>query len=320
MSYRFDRLNDFTVGLDDPYLEYKSTREEVKTRIHNGQMKLLFSEIQFLTYYYKGEKATVVYAGAGTTGQHIPTLINLFPDLNFHLYGEKYHKTLLEMEKEGRVKLYGFFDDKTAKQYVDQLVFFISDIRLPPAHSWEDMNRQTDETVKMQMEDDNAEVIKKDMEAQARWVEIINPIQSLLKFRLPFPRNNTPLSYKYLAGLVYRQQWGRLSTTECRLVPDKPLTYTDWDCLAHEGAMFHHNNIGRESARYSNPVTGKDLPLIISRNITNNYDSVASFYILMEYLQKILGNNPSNKQVVKLFLAILDAKESQYKMISTDKF
>ena len=63
-----------------PQSKYRRRRNEIKTVIHWGQMKLLLCEIEFLTRYSTNAK-TVLYVGAAP-GTHIVYLMQLFPHLN----------------------------------------------------------------------------------------------------------------------------------------------------------------------------------------------------------------------------------------------
>ena len=60
--------------------EYRRPLSEKK---HQGQLKLLCCEIQFLTPF-KGVTHTVIYAGS-SPGKHIPILIKLFPEMRYIL-------------------------------------------------------------------------------------------------------------------------------------------------------------------------------------------------------------------------------------------
>lgn len=55
--------------------------------------------------------------------------------------------------------------------------------------------------------------IRDDMESQKRWVEILKPRLSMLKFRLSWKPGKTT----YLAGDIHLPVWGPITTTESRL-------------------------------------------------------------------------------------------------------
>eukprot|EP00961_Rhodomonas_salina_P298009 3937718-Rhodomonas_salina.1 len=83
------------------------------------------------------------------------------------------------------------------------------------------------------------------MESQQRWHDIMQPIKSMLKFRLPW----TPGETEYLAGDVYFQAFGPVTTTETRLVPYGHRRVM-WDNRKYEEQMFYFNTVTRV-ARYA---------------------------------------------------------------------
>ena len=58
--------SDLCMRRDAPQMEYRSRRDDVKTSIHWGQRKLLYSEIEFFTLYWDERvipNPLCVYAG-----------------------------------------------------------------------------------------------------------------------------------------------------------------------------------------------------------------------------------------------------------------
>jgi hypothetical protein len=69
--------------------KYRRRKGEDKTTVHFGQRKLLVSEIEFLTIVFQNleadnKKVVLIYAGAAS-GQHIPTLAEAFPFIEYLL-------------------------------------------------------------------------------------------------------------------------------------------------------------------------------------------------------------------------------------------
>jgi hypothetical protein len=131
---------------------------------HLGQRKLLMSEIGALIRLDAKKEYTAVYAGAAP-GVHTPLLSDLFPNVMFHLYDP----APFRIRESARIKLFNVcFTDEIAQTYTrskyEHLVF-ICDIR-----------RSTDESM-----------VWEDMLAQKRWHEIMCPMLTSLKFRLPWP-------------------------------------------------------------------------------------------------------------------------------------
>ena len=80
-AYSFSRI------LNPKSRRMKYIFSDKKRDIHNGQRKLLMSEIEFLVNNYQ-EKVIVLYIGAsaGVGSIHTYTLINMFPEFEYHLY------------------------------------------------------------------------------------------------------------------------------------------------------------------------------------------------------------------------------------------
>ena len=66
------------------YAQAKKMRQISLKKFHIGQLKLLFSEIIFLTKHSKN-KNKVLYVGAAA-GTHIAYLADMFPNLTFDLW------------------------------------------------------------------------------------------------------------------------------------------------------------------------------------------------------------------------------------------
>ena len=162
-----------------------------QTSLHWGQRKLLLSEIDFLTDFSK-KGDLVIYAGAAP-GLHITMLTKLFPDIEFILVDPA--KICISATRPGiKEIIQDFFTDemavKLSKFYKKtHRVLFISDIRRKAV----------------------GKMIVEDMLNQQRWVEIIKPAASLLKFRLPW-ENEVPEhsnSLRYLHGEQRLQVWAK---------------------------------------------------------------------------------------------------------------
>jgi cap2 methyltransferase len=221
---------------------------------HWGQRKLLMAEIEFLVKFATSDCKTVVYAGA-SPGEHVPFLSEMFPKLEFVLYDPR----PFGIQSTERISLkQQFFADKDAKEFADRKdVLFLSDIRNLPE------NFKT--TVSQSQIDQN---IKKDMKDQMRWHEIVKPVASLLKFRLPWDDEKT----EYLDGELFLPVWGPRSTTECRLAVTGMKTKV-YDNRKYEEQMAYFNRKTRSTS----------------------FDSVSESHILSSWLQK---NSTTDKRDV----------------------
>lgn len=212
--------------------KYKTKNRATKiTTLHRGQRKLLMSEIGALLKLTPETRYTVVYAGAAP-GIHIPLLSSLFPKLHFHLYDP----APFAISKSDKITIHNkYFTDETAKEYSENKVsstpiVFICDIR-----------RAIDENI-----------VWEDMLAQQRWHEIMQPILTSLKFRLPWPGcgiANESNQVSYLDGEIHFPIWGPCNTTESRLVIEQSrhTGKKNYDCLVYEEEMCYFNRNVRPS-------------------------------------------------------------------------
>lgn len=210
----------FARTLSSRRLPYRDRPSMCKLSLHSGQRKLLLVETEFLTEFGKLAK-TVVYAGAAP-GIHIRILAKMFPDNTFELYDPRPFSKRLENVPNIHIHQ-DYFTDEVAAKYKSTPSLFICDIR-----SGDSGDRDFEEHVTT------------NMQSQMRWVEIMHPIQSLLKFRLPF----TPGVTKYLDGKLVLQPWAPVMSAECRLVTDGKST-RDYDHTVHEQTLYRHNIAGR---------------------------------------------------------------------------
>lgn len=249
------------LGPDAPRRRYRRRAHETKSLLHWGQRKLLLSEIKFLTEH-SFDNATVLYVGAAP-GTHILQLMRMFPSLSFELYDPApFHETL---ENAPRCTTHcELFCDQTALEYARRSdVLFICDIRTC------DYTIHSEAYVQQR--------VQEDMLTQQRWHEIIQPQKSLLKFRLPW----TPGKTEYLAGDLYIQAFAPLTSTDCRLVPERTRKIL-YDHIEYEERMFYFNTVQR-TARYKHT-----MPVGLSyTGLDYCFDCRAEVDILCAYLNKI---------------------------------
>lgn len=269
-----------------PSLPYSPSKSKINSTLHWGQRKLLISEIEFLTRYALGprsrEKFTLVYVGAAG-GHHIPILVKLFPNVRFVLYDKgEFSPSLIKLasvykggnndmnlndiyaDRNRVIIVKGYFDEGIASMYSDiNNLLYISDIRdLDFGGSGEKLNA----------------TIRKNMHQQDSWRRIMNPMGSMLKFRLPWDDEKTV----YPEGDVMLPVWGRVSTTECRLIVNRGARDMEYDNRLHESQMYYFNNVARPTP-YDQSVRGGGLDRC--------YDCKAEIGVLSRYLS-IIGKLP----------------------------
>ena len=144
-------------------------------------------------------------------------------------------------------------------------IIFISDIRTADYTKAKDLAENEDQ-------------IMLDMEMQRRWVEIIRPIRSQLKFRLSYVLEGRNPEYEYFDGIIYRQALSPQTSTETRLVLlNNEFKYRKYDCNKYEKQLFYHNAVVRETIKYDNPeADGVEL--------INDWDSKCEVVIWKDFL------------------------------------
>jgi len=264
-----------------PREAYRRRRGELKTVNHWGQRKLLMSEIEFLSLYCT-EESVVIYAGAAP-GTHIAFLSDLFPMCKFILV-DPAKFTVLSTSK---IEIHQtFFTDAFAEELAEKYkkCLFISDIRTA---CWKVMSEKEIE-----------EQVKKDMEAQQRWVKILKPQHSMLKFRLPYCTKDRQITeYEYLDGDVFLPVWGPQTTTETRLIVHGWEKMKIWNPLVYEQQMFYFNTKTRVFY-YEH-----DFGLYESEGLDHCFDCRSEIFILTEYLNKFqptLKGDDLKREIIRM--------------------
>lgn len=290
-----------TVGQGDPSMEYK--RGGKITSVKWGQLKLLLTEIQFLTIYWdpiKYPNPQVVYVGAAK-GTHFVALAKMFPMIMFNLYDREQFSELLD--DLPNIKMYNkYFDEKDVAKWTDVQkedgnVYFISDIR---SLKYKSTKRITE---KDQIK--NEEMVRLDMNMQSDWIKTIKPVKSYLKFRLPYTYDfiTKEKDYElYLDGFLYINPFGGNKTTECRMVPCDDLSMRKWNFELHQNQMFYHNVVTRgKNVRFNNFINPDEPNSEFSPELglTNDYDSASAIYIFKSYLKKI-NIKPTREKILEI--------------------
>jgi len=231
-----------------------------------GQLKLFATTLYSLIRYWNWQDhgpPLILYAGAAP-GWNIDILAEMFPSIKWILYDmTKKPASFVSKNITAFLGKEGEFTEKTAEQYSNlENVFFLSDVR----------------------RDIRGSSILKDMEAQARWMQIIRPKLSMLKFRLPYQVEGEPSSVNYFPGVNLIQAFTKKNSTETRLiVKGVPEMTTEYDKMRHEQQMFYHNVLTRYSQWYHDPVVGGLVD--DGGNLDNHYDSVYLLFVLKDYIE-----------------------------------
>ena len=278
--FKFSQLADSV-----PYVKGKEKLDTSKASIHLGQFKLFFSELLFLTKYIH-EATRVLYVGAAM-GYHIAKLADLFPTIMFDLWDPG----KFSIEPRDNIKIYNkLFRNENAQAYASdkENILFMCDIRTLDIGT----------LLKKKSNDEINDLIENDMNMQANWIKIINPIYAYLKFRLPWASEKKPTS-KYLGGTVYLQPYSPVGT-EARLMTNNYTDYVEYNNKEYDEKFAYFNfNIRFKTTypRWEN--------IFLKHNLSNCWDNALSLYIIDYYLRKIRGITSDNA-TGELYMEILN--------------
>lgn len=277
--------------------KYERRNRAFKSNLHWGQLKLILTEIEFLTKVLKLHIVDTlplyfVYAGAAP-GDHINYLQELFPSVFFELYDPNKFRVKDNDTLKTHVQ---FFTDVDAKYWAKKAgrnvsiidgkiniepikptirLVFCSDIRTEPASS---------------------ENIIANMAMQLQWWNIMNPELSMFKFRLPWVDGKTT----YPAGDIYVQPYPGPTSTESRLVVKANAKLVEYDNIQYESACFYHNTTTREMF-YETPLGHLDLG---RDGIDNCYDCASMIKIIKDYIDTTKSNKTIRSLIDELQIKI----------------
>lgn len=272
-----------------------------KNLMHLGQLKLLMSEILFLTKITNqirknksnlGHKVIkkVVYVGAAE-GYHTAYLADMFPDFKFDLWDQRE----FDIKDRPNITLFNrLFLDSDADNYVAEgsNIVFISDIRNLDVG----VAQRSGDMVQYNM------IINSDNEKQMKWCQIINPIAAYLKFRPPYNPGKT----SYLDGTIYLQSYSPLST-ETRLYTTNYDKMVEYDNTEFDEKLAYFNCYDR--ANVNKLTRWKD---IMQKNkIEYNWDNIYALYVIAYYLKNI-QNITTDDAVITEFNKIIKFLARRY--------
>ena len=246
------------------------------TTVYYGQRKLLVNEMLFLALYglqkypeikdenwgeiEKGmphipkDKKTplLVYAGAGSGGQHLLYLCKLFSGVMFYCYDlSDYDKNLRDECEKGKYpnvvlvqtmfteKERDFFATLSNDQGYD--VYFMSDIR---------------SAGKQESFEEKEERVDIDNQLQYNWVEKIRPVVAHLKWRTPYTLDETNVM---TPAVFMLEPWAGPDSGELRQMVERPpkgepYQYETVQRSDIETRIVTFNNILKQYAHYRHPL------------------------------------------------------------------
>jgi hypothetical protein len=114
-------------------------------------------------------------------------------------------------------------------------ILFISDVRTAPPST----TRESDQ--------EHQTRISRDMDLQMHWHNLLDPVASILKFRLPW--NLSPTT-SYLEGEILLPVFGKHNTHEARLIVHRGAAMTSYDNVLYEHRMSYFNQVVRKYDTY----------------------------------------------------------------------
>jgi hypothetical protein len=252
--------------------EYKTSEENnyinQNTNIHNGQVKLLLSEVMFLTRELTPHRdfAFCVYVGAapGAGTSHLIELLKNFPNTKWFLCDPNFQTrddaNFRELCDEGRCVLFKECFRDVHVEWINR--YLRSDVSgddseddyLNFAKLLDNLNLKTMNCVPNQnmlfisdirANADSEAAIKEDMTNQQNWFERLNAKAGLFKFRPPYPTKGKESSTSYLNGEIFRPVYGCAQTTECRLYVQNKARNIIYNDKTHQNVMYFFNTYWR---------------------------------------------------------------------------
>ncbi len=198
----------------------------------------------------------------------------MFPNRKFILIDPRKFDTRLHNNKNITL-INDFFTNKLAYDFFNNIknILFICDIRINDSN-----NHPSDIEV------------WKDMKKQSKWVKIMKPKYSMLKFRLPWNIKKV----KYLDGDIYLPIFGPLTTSETRLIVKNTLKEKIYDCTKYENQLYYFNTVTRKQYYNHN--------INVNNGLCHCYDCKSEIHILNIYINKYQKNknNNNNIEITKL--------------------
>lgn len=305
-NIKFNRLLDNTIPRI-PYFDLKLTDRNMVT-CHNGQRKLLFTEIEFLSIVAKEHKLSdclVLYIGAAE-GYHIPILHRMFPDVKFLLIDPRDFYAKLYEQPDVYTIINEFYTDDITDRVLKiangRKILFISDIRV--------------ETTE--------ENILNDIFNQQKWLILLDAEYYMLKFRLPYiddkgaylnkefdssmvknkivtiKKKKKEDEIELLNGDIYIQLYPPSRSSETRLIGKKKnnkFEITTYSISDYDEKLNYYNNFIRNSPNYFKESEKVKYHLL---GYDDGYDSVGEYYIMYHYILNYLKKEPSFNHIIEL--------------------
>ena len=294
------------------------------TECHWGQVKLLYSEIEFLTIvskYVSLKECLIVYVGAAP-GTHDPLLLDMFPDSNWFLIDP----AKFDIQESNRVKiLNGFFTDDTIKDTLKiangKKIIFICDMRSGTTEKpvWENMLSQQKWAIQLDAEFIMLKFRLAYTSEETKNMDFIYDLGDLKNKVIITNEKKNKETQLYLRGKIFIQIFQPVHSTETRLITSK-IKYINnklkkpFEKKDFEKYIFKYYNYRKyeEQLNYFNlrdrllKYEYKDGKLVktflLGRD--DSYSNVGCYYILHKYFKNYLKEVPEIEKIIKLMYKI----------------
>lgn len=277
-----------------PSCPYNASFFKMLPRSGRGQLKLFFSELDFLTRHANDDDV-VFYAGA-CPGNHLYSLTQFFPKVTFHLYDPRpgFDQRLHELDNVS-VNVEPF-DSNRVPQSEHGKYILLSDIRNT---SYNSRASAAERHIFEQM-------VLDDNDNQNRWLIDTNPKAAQLKMR---PLYNLPssdsLKFMHFPGMIQFQPWAKPGSSETRLELVGPFDEKSLVQMPHRGyeeALMYHNITTRHIKMFTETIPG-------SYDLLNNwgYDAAFSVEALIRYLTSRGVSNVTEREILPLISHIISS-------------
>jgi hypothetical protein len=320
-----NRILDFTKEKRKSWKDSQNLRNEFNfNHCHWGQLKLHYSELEFLTIVSNliscVSDYVVLYIGAAG-GEHLQKLVDMFPGLYFALYDPNPFKIKASDRVEIHTGSDGWFTDRTIDsikknpKFVNKEIIFICDIR---------------STISTKNDYEFEKNVFNEMQMQQRWAIKLNSAFIMLKLRFPYQlgrgginfdyhdevmdyknvhlspkRPQSPSIFTYLDGSIYFQIYPPAYSTECRLIITKPglmdpksrsYDLKHYDTEFYESRCLYYN-LEERVGQYEY----KDSKIMRDHifGMSNSMENIAEYYIVEQYLKYKNKEQPTTENIIQ---------------------
>ena len=191
-------------------------------------------------------------------------------------------------------------------------LFFLSDIR-------------TGNITEKTFEED----VKRNMDDQMVWRNILNPDFAMLKFRLPYTTVETDgvvheaaeQTTEYLDGEIQLQIWAPQTSTETRLIVPKNAPLRVYDHKLYEDVLYFQNTVVREQMHYDHDLKNGKMDhhwdsraeIAVLRDLLGDNDYPVSAEAVADLVQEISNtlHKSFDKQAKSLYRKYLEKSKKQ---------